>query len=145
MKYITDEQLKGFFSDRSLMALAGKNNELDPALMEEINARAVSEIDSKLRGVYQLPLPEPVDPVITTICGDLMKYFLISMRDAKSMPEAIERLYERAIKKLIRFQNKEDILSIPPPTTGAVTEPGTIRYQTPSQKFGSHFTGFDGL
>ncbi len=146
MKYITQEELESFASDRTLLALAGNNGQIDAELLERINADASAEIDGYLRGVYTLPLAEPTDPLLRTVCGDIMKFRLYKRRDEKAMPDSIVSMYKLAVSKLKDIQNRTIVLSIPE-VEGETTEEGmgTVKYNTPTQKFGNHFTGFDGL
>ena len=145
MKYITPEGLNSILSDRSLMSLAGKDGQTDLELLENINTDVTAEIDGYLRGVYQLPLADPVDPLLTTICGDLMKFRLYKRRDEKAMPDGVITMYKLAVSKLKDIQLRTIVLAVP--VTEGETAPGmgTVQYHTPKQKFGNHFTGFDGL
>ena len=145
MKYITTEGLDSILSDRSLMSLAGKAGQTDEVLLESINKDAASEIDGYLRGIYPLPLPDPVDPLLSTICGDLMKFRLYKRRDEKAMPDTVITMYKLAVFKLKDIQTKVILLEVPAPEGEPATGLGTVKYHTPTQKFGSHFTGFDGL
>jgi len=147
MKYITQEELDSFVSDRTLLALAGNSGQVDAELLERINADACAEIDGYLRGVYALPLAEPVDPLLRTVCGDIMKFRLYKRRDEKAMPDSIVSMYKLAVSKLKDIQSRTIVLAVPQ-TEGDETAPegmGTVKYNTPTQKFGNHFTGFDGL
>lgn len=147
MKYITQDGLDSILSDQSLKALAGKLGGIDTDLLELANADAVGEIDGYLRGIYDLPLADPVDQLLTTICGDIMKFRLYKRRDERSMPENIITMYKLAISKLEKIQARKITLAVPSTSSGDSnsTETGTIQYHTPTQKFKSHFTGFDGL
>ena len=150
MKYITQDGLDSILSDQSLKALAGKLGGIDTDLLELANADAVGEIDGYLRGIYELPLADPVDQLLTTICGDIMKFRLYKRRDERSMPENIITMYKLAISKLEKIQARKITLAVsstgsPSTSSGAGSETGTIQYHTPTQKFKSHFTGFDGL
>lgn len=148
MKYITQDGLDSILSDQSLKALAGKVGGIDTDLLELANADAVGEIDGYLRGIYELPLADPVDQLLSTICGDIMKFRLYKRRDERSMPENIITMYKLAISKLEKIQARKITLAVPTTSTGSgadSTESGTIQYHTPTQKFKPHFTGFDGL
>ena len=146
MKYITTEGLDSILSDASLKALAGKAGVIDEDLLEKANADAVAEIDGYLRGIYPLPLIDPVDQQLSTICGDIMKFRLYKRRDEKAMPENVLTMYKLAVSKLEKIQKRVITLDVPSTDSGTdSTETGTIQYHTPTQKFGSHFTGFDGL
>jgi len=147
MKYITQDGLDSILSDASLKALAGKPGGIDEDLLEKANADAVGEIDGYLRGIYELPLTDPVDQLLSTICGDIMKFRLYKRRDERSMPENIITMYKLAISKLEKIQARKITLAVPSTSTGdsTSTESGTIQYHTPTQKFKPHFTGFDGL
>ena len=146
MKYITQDGLDSILSDQSLKALAGKLGGIDTDLLELANADAVGEIDGYLRGIYELPLADPVDQLLTTVCGDIMKFRLYKRRDERSMPENILTMYKLAVSKLEKIQARKITLAVPSTDSGTdSTETGTIQYHTPTQKFKSHFTGFDGL
>ena len=146
MKYISTEGLDSILSDASLKALAGKAGVTDEDLLEKANADAVAEIDGYLRGIYPLPLIDPVDQQLSTICGDIMKFRLYKRRDEKAMPENVLTMYKLAVSKLEKIQKRIITLDVPSTDSGTdSTETGTIQYHTPTQKFGSHFTGFDGL
>lgn len=145
MRYITQEQLDAFLSDYSLRSLIDK-----PGIIDDINEDAASEIDGYLRGIYKLPLQEPVDRLLTTICGDIMKFRLYKRRGEGQLAELVVTMYQMAVKKLERIQERKIELQLA--GDGDVTQPGgsdsglgTIRYHTPAQKFPNHFTGFDGL
>lgn len=149
MKYITTEGLDSILSDRSLVALApstgsgGGTVAMD--LLEKVNTDAVAEIDGYLRGIYPLPLPEPVDQQVSTICGDIMKFRLYKRRDEKAMPENVLTMYKLAVSKLEKIQKRIITLDIAVPAGEPAPDMGAIKYHTPTQKFGTHFTGFDGL
>ncbi len=146
MKYITQEGLESILSDRSMLALAGKDGQPDTELLEKINTDACAEIDGYLRGVYTLPLADPVDSLLTSICGDIMKFRLYKRRDEKNIPDTVVSMYKLAVSKLKDIQTRVIVLSVP--EAEGETSPegmGTVKYNTPSQKFGNHFTGFDGL
>jgi phage gp36-like protein len=149
MKYITQEQLDAFLNDRSLKALAPSTGAsgLDTVLLEKINKMASDKIDGYLRGVYTLPLLEPVDGQLFILCGNLMRYYLYERRGAADMPPSIIELYKLTVKDLEKIQNRTIVLEVTDPQTGEQeTAPiNSIRTSTPSQKFGAHFTGFDGL
>lgn len=147
MKYITTDGLDSILSDNSIKALAGKNGVVDEDLLEKANTDAVGEIEGYLRGIYDLPLADPVDALISTITGDIMKFRLYKRRDERSMPETIITMYKLAVSKLEKIQIRKITLAIPQSgvENATTTEGGTIQYHTPTQKFGSHFTGFDGL
>lgn len=145
MKYITQDGLDSILSDRSLLALAGKNGQADEALLERINADACAEIDGYLRGVYPLPLQDPVDPLLSTVCGDVMKFRLYKRRDEKNIPDTVISMYKLAVSKLKDIQLRTIILDVSVPEGEPDQGMGTVQYHTPSQKFGNHFTGFDGL
>lgn len=135
-------------SDRSLVALTSStgsvSGSISTELLEKVNADAVAEIDGYLRGIYQLPLTEPVDQQLSTICGDIMKFRLYKRRDEKAMPENILTMYKLATSKLEKIQKRIITLDVPSsPSTSSGSESGTIQYHTPTQKFGTHFTGFD--
>lgn len=145
MRYITQEQLDAFLSDYSLRSLIDK-----AGIIDDINEDAASEIDGYLRGIYTLPLAEPVDRLLTTICGDIMKFRLYKRRGEGQLPELVVTMYQMAVKKLERIQERKIMLQLAadgdvPPESGSDSGLGTIRYHTPAQKFPNHFTGFDGL
>lgn len=150
MKYINQEQLDAFLNDRSLKALAPSSSSgtgLNDDLLVKVNEMAVSKIDGYLRGVYSLPLAEPVDGMLFTLCGNLMRYYLYERRDAATIPDKILELYKLALKDLELIQKRTIVLEVADAETGE-TEPAklnTIQMKTPTQKFASHFTGFDGL
>jgi phage gp36-like protein len=146
MKYITQDGLDSILSDASLKALTAKNGQVDTELLEKTNLDAVGEIDGHLRGIYELPLADPVDQLLSTICGDLMKFRLYKRRDEKAMPENVITMYKLAVSKLEKIHKREITLDVPSTTTGSgsdTSESGTIQYHTPTQKFRTHFTGFD--
>lgn len=147
MRYITQGQLDTFLNDRSLRALAGNSGVIDTELLEQVNKMAADKIDGHLRGIYDLPLLEPIDGQLFTLCGKLMRYYLYERRDAASIPDKILKIFELSIKDLEKIQNRKIVLEITDKETGE-TEPAElkeIRVHTPTQKFKSHFTGFDGF
>jgi phage gp36-like protein len=147
MKYVNQEQLDAFLNDRSLKALVGTGGALDAELLEKVNGMATSKIDGYLRGVYSLPLIDPVDGMLFTLCGNLMRYYLYERRDAANIPDKILELYKLAIKDLEQIQKRNIVLEVTSEETGEqeAATLNAIQYKTPTQKFGSHFTGFDGL
>lgn len=147
MKYITLEEFYGFVVKAQVTGLTeGKGGEPDLTVLEAINGDVVSEISGFLRGLYQLPLPEPIDPIIRTITGDLMKFRLWTRRDAQSGTDPIFKLYSITISKLKDIQARKILLDAP--GVGNASESissGSVQSWTPSQKFKNHFTGFDDL
>lgn len=143
MQYVTQEQLDSFLNDRSLKALAGAGGTIDAALLEKVNADAVAEIDGYLRGIYPLPLAVPVDPLVTSICGDIMKFRLLKRRDESAMPENVLEMYKLAVKKLEGIQKRVITLAV---AVEGSEEPSVasnpVVFKTPKQKFGEGFTGF---
>ncbi len=137
--------LDAFLNDRSLKALTGSADVLNLALLEKMNYKSASKIDGYLRGVYDLPLSEPVDGQLLVICGNLMRYYLYERRDAANIPDKILKLYQFAIKDLEKIQNRIIVLELTNATTGEAetAEIEAIRMNTPTQKFPNHFTGFD--
>lgn len=130
-----------------MKALATENGTFDMGIIEGANADAAAEINGYLRGVYDLPLAEPVDGLLTTLCGDIMKFRMYKRRDEKAMPENVITMYKMAVAKLKDIQNRIVILEVTDETTGEseAANLDSIQYKTPAQKFGSHFTGFDDL
>lgn len=131
--------------DTSLKALT---DNYDTVLIEQINETAVGEIDGYLRNStikYNLPLVEPIDVTIRTICGDLMRYYFYSRRGAANMPDKILKLYEITLKKLDKIKTGNIALSVTSADTGETdtAEINTIQMNTPKQQFGTMFTGFN--
>lgn len=146
MRYINQEGLDAFLNDRNLKALAGTGGVLDAELLEKVNSMATAKIDGYLRGVYSLPLVDPVDGILLTLCGNLMRYYLYERRDAANIPDKILELYKLAIKDLEKIQNRTIVLEVTDDSGKTETaQINSIMMNTPTQKFGSHFTGFDGL
>lgn len=145
MKYITLEEFYGFVVKAQVTSLTeGKGGEPDMTVLESVNSDVVSEISGFLRGLYRLPLPEPVDPIIRTITGDLMKFRLWTRRDSQSGTESVFKLYSVTISKLKDIQARKILLDAPGVgnAAGSVSE-GSVQSWTPAQKFKNHFTGFD--
>lgn len=146
MKYITVEEFYGFVVKAQVAAYTeGTGGEPNMEILEKVNADAASEIDGYLRGLYQMPLPEPVDPMLKTITGDLMRFRLITRRDAQNQKDSsIWELYKMVVSRLRDIQQKKIILDAPGigGNDASVTS-GTVQSWTPAQKFGNHFTGFD--
>lgn len=147
MKYITQEQIDQFVNNREMKALATENGTFDMGIIEGANSDAVSEINGYLRGVYDLPLAEPVDGLLTTLCGDIMKFRMYKRRDEKAMPDNVITMYKMAVGKLKDIQNRSVVLDVTDADSGETEAANleSIQYHTPTQKFKSHFTGFDDL
>ncbi|MDR1756087.1 MAG: DUF1320 domain-containing protein [Culturomica sp.] len=146
MEYITTEEFYGFMVKDQVARLTDKlDGEPNMAVLEKINTDAVSEINGYLRGLYQLPLPEPVDPILKTIAGDLMRFRLLTRRDVQNQKDSsVFELYKMVLARLRDIQQKKVILDAP--GAGGDSAPvtsGTVQSWTPTQKFGNHFTGFD--
>lgn len=63
MKYITLEEFYGFVVKPEAVKLTeGRDGEPDEKVIEEVNRNAVSDLEGYLRGLYRLPLEEPVEP-----------------------------------------------------------------------------------
>jgi len=75
-------------------------------------ADADAEIDSYLRGNYDVPLDSPVDGLIKRLSVDLTVYFLYQRRLDLDMPESVENRYNRALEILIEIQEGERSIAI---------------------------------
>ncbi|MDR0510918.1 MAG: DUF1320 domain-containing protein [Rikenellaceae bacterium] len=143
MRYVASEEFCAYIGQRALMQLTDSSaGTLNTELIEEVNEDAASEVDGYLRGVYDLPLAEPVDRNVKTLTADIMKFRLYKRRDEKNLPEEILKLYKMTIDKLRDIQARRFVLDAKGIGHDSVSE-GVVRYSTPSQKFKNHFTGFD--
>lgn len=148
MRYITLEELYGHINKNVLAQLTeAKSSEPDLAVLEQVNDDAASEVEDYLRGIYRLPLNEPVPRTIKTLTADIMKYRLYQRRDAKNLPEEIFKIYKLALDRLRDIQMRKLILDI---ETGngagssvTATNKGTVKSWNPTPKYKSHFTQFD--
>lgn len=147
MQYITPEEFYGFVVKAEVAKLTeGTNGEPNAAVLEEVNTAAVSDMEGYLRGLYRLPLPEPVEPTIKTIMGELMRFYLRTRRNDQNVSDSVFKLYQITIGKLKGIQDKKIILDAP--GLAGENQPisaGTVQSWTPTQKFKNHFTGFDGM
>lgn len=147
MKYITIEEFYGFVVKGEVVKLTeGTDGEPGAAVLEEVNAAAVSEMEGYLRGLYRLPLPEPVEAAVKTIMGELMRFHLRTRRNDQNVADSVFKLYQIAIGKLTDIQKGKIVLEAPGLTgDNQPVSAGTVQSWTPTQKFKNHFTGFDGL
>lgn len=143
MRYITTDEFCAYVGRRALVQLTDSTSDApDEALLEEVNEDAASEVDGYLRGIYALPLMEPIDRTIRTLTADIMKFRLYKRRDEKNMPEEVLKLYKLTIDKLRDIQARRFVLDAPGVGQDNVSA-GSVVSWTPSQKFKNHFTGFD--
>lgn len=143
MRYITTEQFCAYIGKRALLQLTDSTGDtLNEALLEEVNKDAAGEVDGFLRGIYALPLPEPVDRIVRTLTADIMKFRLYKRRDEKNLPEEILKLYKLTTDRLRDIQARRFILEAPGAGQDSVAG-GSVVSWTPTQKFKNHFTGFD--
>lgn len=143
MRYTTVEEFSAYIGKRALLQLTDSTTDTpDEVLLEEVNQDAASEVDGYLRGVYSLPLLEPVDRIVKTATADIMKFRLYKRRDEKNMPEEVLKLYKLTLDKLRDIQARRCVLEAPGVGQDTVSG-GSVVSWTPTQKFGNHFTGFD--
>lgn len=111
MRYITADEFCAYLGKRALLQLTdGVGESLNEALLEEVNDAAAGEVDGFLRGVYVLPLVEPVDPIIRMLTAEIMKFRLYKRRDEKNLPEVIFKLYELTTNRLLDIQARRFVL-----------------------------------
>lgn len=143
MKYISIPEFSAYIGKRALLQLTDSPADTpDEALLEGVNEDAASEVDGYLRGVYALPLPEPVDRIVKTATADIMKFRLYKRRDEKNLPEEVLKLYKLTIDKLRDIQARRCVLEAPGIGKETVSA-GSVVSWTPTQKFKNHFTNFD--
>lgn len=143
MRYLSIEEFSAHIGKRALFQLTDSTPErLNEMLLEEVNEDAASEVDGYLRGVYALPLLEPVDRIIKTVTADIMKFRLYKRRDEKNMPEEVLKLYKMTLDRLRDIKNRQCVLEAPGVGADSVSG-GSVVSWTPTQKFKNHFTGFD--
>lgn len=143
MRYITAEEFFAYIGKRALLQLTDSTTATpDPQLLEEVNEDAASEVDGYLRGVYALPLPEPVDRIVRTLTADVMKFRLYKRRDEKTIPEEVLKLYKLTTDKLRDIQARRLVLEAPGIGRDTVSG-GSVVSWSPAPKFRNHFTGFD--
>lgn len=143
MRYITAEEFFAYIGKRALLQLTDSGTGTpDLELLEEVNEDAASELDGYLRGVYALPLPEPVDRIVRTLTADIMKFRLYKRRDEKNMPEEVLKLYKLTTDKLRDIQARRLVLDAPGIGQDTISG-GSVVSWTPAPKFRNHFTGFD--
>lgn len=143
MRYLSVEEFSAHIGKRALFQLTDSTPErLNEMLLEEVNEDAASEVDGYLRGVYALPLLEPVDRIIKTVTADIMKFRLYKRRDEKNMPEEVLKLYKMTLDRLRDIKNRQCVLEASGVGADTVSG-GSVVSWTPTQKFKNHFTGFD--
>lgn len=145
MKYITLEEFYAFVVKAEVVKLTeGTGGEPNLSVLEDVNFSAVSDLEGYLRGLYLLPLPEPVEPAIKTIVGELMRFYLRTRRNDQNVSDSVFKLYQLTVGKMKDIQLKKIVLNAPGLSgeTASITS-GTVQSWTPTQKFGNHFTGFD--
>ncbi len=146
MKYITLEEFYGFVVKPEVVKLTeGKDGEPAMEVLEEVNRNAVSDLEGYLRGLYRLPLREPVEPLVGTIVGELMRFYLRTRRNDQNVSDSVYKLYQITIGKLKDIQQRRIVLDAEALAGNDETglPSGGVLSWTPSQKFPNHFTGFD--
>lgn len=127
MLYITNKE---FFSRAGQSAVAdltdGRDGEIDLELIESINADAVAEVDSNLRGIYRLPLPTPAPSLIRSITSDLMIYHLNKRRNPKNISDSLIHLYKSALSKLKELRDRTIEIEAPGYDGEGATSGGTV-------------------
>lgn len=148
MKYITLEEFYGFVVKPEVVKLTeGKNGEPDEKVIEEVNQNAVSVLEGYLRGIYRLPLKEPVEPEVRRLVGELMRFYLRTRRNDQNVSPSVYKLHEITIRQLKDIKQRQIVLEAEALAGNDETglPSGGVQSWTPSQKFPNHFTGFDGL
>ena len=101
MFYIDLGYFKNLFTDRDFADLTDNKQATElTTLLTGINERVVSRVHGYLRGRYAIPLPNPVDELITGVVGDLMKCALYRRRDELNLPESILKLEKDSYAEL---------------------------------------------
>lgn len=141
MRYVTESEFLKIVAHGELVALTeSKNNEVDFEIIEQINADACAEVDGYLRGIYTLPIEEPIDRNITAITVSIMKFMLYKRRDERTVPDKIVELYKLTVSKLKDIQSRKFILDAPGAKDGEPISGTTVQSWTPEPIFSNHFT-----
>lgn len=146
MKYITVDEFKAHVGESFYLDnLTDQDGILQVSLLDEVNKQAYSEMDSYLRGAYDLDGIKQ-DLLLTTLCGDIMKYRLYKRRNEQQDIENIYTSYKDAIKTLEKIQsNKIQLALNKPEDKASETQHERIRFSATKQLFGNGFSGTNSM
>jgi phage gp36-like protein len=93
MAYATIGDMIDAFGESEMVDLTDTTatNLLDQVPISKSLAATVAEIDASLRGRYELPLPQPVDPLLVRISCDLARELLYANRPTKVVTDNASR------------------------------------------------------
>lgn len=140
MKYITVEEFVSSIGKQTSIELTDGKGEPDLQLLESINEVAVAEVESHLRGIYELPLADPAPQLIKGIVSDIMIYALNKRRNPKNMTDSLIAMYKLTLAKLKDLQQRKVIIDAKGAGGEASPMTGQIASWTPKQTFGTGFT-----
>lgn len=141
MEYVTHEDFTQAVGEKSLVQLTDGNGQVDVDVVEFVNTEAVAEINGYLRGVYSLPLTEPIDASIKSITVAIMKYLLYKRRDERSVPDSVIKMYQLTTAKLKDIQARKFVLEAAPAGLGVGSvSKQAVAYWSPTAKFPNNFT-----
>lgn len=114
MRYLTAEEFYSYMNKTTTAQLTdSRGSEPDLVVLENVNSDAADEVDGYLRGVYELPLPEPSPAVIREITADLMKFKLFKRRDSQNISDQVIKLHKITIDRLSEIRLGSFILDAP--------------------------------
>jgi phage gp36-like protein len=115
-----------------LATYADQDNDGSPELLalETAILAAEAEIDSYLGSRYQLPLSEPIPPILAEVTLDLTLYHLAKVVPAL-LNEAVQEAYKHRIRWLERVVDGKVGLGVPVASIPDSINGGVVRYGPP--------------
>lgn len=145
MRYLTAEEFYSYLNKTTTAQLTdSRGSEPDLVVLESVNSDAADEVDGYLRGVYELPLPEPAPAVIREVVADLMKFKLFKRRDSQNIADEVIKLHKITIDRLSEIRLRRFTLEAPAVDGSKSVSGGIIKSWAPAQRFGTHFTNLLG-
>ena len=85
----------------------------DAALIARLLEEADALVDERLFARYQTPIPAPIPTTLKYIAADIARFLLFKHRDALNIPEAVQKAYDEAKKRLDEFGDGKVPLNSP--------------------------------
>ncbi|MEI6846571.1 MAG: phage protein Gp36 family protein [Chlorobiaceae bacterium] len=108
-------------------------------LVDSIEETALGELHGYLRGIYSVPLADPVEPLLRQTIAELMHYQLYKQRDGANLPDKILELYKGTVKRMQAMQRREIVLDAAKDVVDN-DRPQTFQFISPPAKFPANFT-----
>ena len=102
MPYSTDSDLYARLSESQVQRLTDEEGtgQVDAQLVSRLRQEQTDYIDAWLRGRHDLPLPEPVPPLLSSLEVSLLAARLYSRRPNVETPEGVETERKAAVRDL---------------------------------------------